>query len=537
MQSQQPVDGLKRAACYECRRKKTKCIGNGEPPCRNCLESGSLCYYVESKKRGPAKGYFDSITKRLSRLEGMLENFFGSDSQQRPLSTHGSHTASSKEQPPSPTSLTSSKSHSRPSKRARRLDERTDLQLSTSLQCRNQFAVETDTESSPYSYAFKIHNFVRYAASHDFDPFGQGIWVRKRDEAEPPENPSLMGIIPSALADFLHAYYLDEIQPTAPLLDGSVVRRQLDNAGAFPSVPNALIAAMCYAASVCLKDTPNALSQDQMNAIEMNVIKLLGDISARPEPRPCAIQARIIYLLFSPVNSSLETALSILEIVKASQFLLLHKNIVGIRPRDALLRSRIWWTLYVLETWSAIRDGRPRVVEDLYIDLPLPQDIAKKDQNTPFFNALVVLSKILGQFHDQTLSYNNQNDLTDIHMQTNQALDEWYQSLPPQLRRWTPNCDISSASILMTGLQIGVLLLCREAPQPHLEILKQSYEIILTNLRTVGPHQGISLLVTEVAAALALVGFYNSQQLDAVHELIPYIHSKEFYTLTQMLLS
>jgi Fungal Zn(2)-Cys(6) binuclear cluster domain len=71
----------KRPACSECRRKvialtfligrgvddvvqKIRCIGTGEPPCQNCLEAGIDCVYVEGKKRGPAKGYFDVITKR-----------------------------------------------------------------------------------------------------------------------------------------------------------------------------------------------------------------------------------------------------------------------------------------------------------------------------------------------------------------------------------------------------------------------------------------------------------------------------------------
>ena len=48
--------------------QKIRCIGTGEPPCQNCLEAGVECIYVEGKKRGPAKGYFDVITKRFASL-------------------------------------------------------------------------------------------------------------------------------------------------------------------------------------------------------------------------------------------------------------------------------------------------------------------------------------------------------------------------------------------------------------------------------------------------------------------------------------
>jgi hypothetical protein len=78
-QSNEDGNAPKRPACSECRRKvfpwvycspltqfqKIRCIGSGEPPCQNCLEAGVECIYVEGKKRGPAKGYFDVITKRF----------------------------------------------------------------------------------------------------------------------------------------------------------------------------------------------------------------------------------------------------------------------------------------------------------------------------------------------------------------------------------------------------------------------------------------------------------------------------------------
>jgi Fungal Zn(2)-Cys(6) binuclear cluster domain len=55
---------IKRNSANNLRVQKIRCIGTGEPPCQNCQDAGVECVYVEGKKRGPAKGYFEVIAGR-----------------------------------------------------------------------------------------------------------------------------------------------------------------------------------------------------------------------------------------------------------------------------------------------------------------------------------------------------------------------------------------------------------------------------------------------------------------------------------------
>ncbi|KAK8869739.1 hypothetical protein IAR55_000307 [Kwoniella newhampshirensis] len=65
-------------ACDVCRRKKIKCDGPmnslSTSKCAHCQEYNLDCTYVEAaKRRGPPKGYLDTLEQRCGRLERMLQ--------------------------------------------------------------------------------------------------------------------------------------------------------------------------------------------------------------------------------------------------------------------------------------------------------------------------------------------------------------------------------------------------------------------------------------------------------------------------------
>ncbi|VDB84043.1 unnamed protein product [Peniophora sp. CBMAI 1063] len=62
-------------ACDVCRRKKVRCDGGSMPGnrCSNCIAYNLDCTYVEAaKKRGPPKGYVESLENRLEKMESLL---------------------------------------------------------------------------------------------------------------------------------------------------------------------------------------------------------------------------------------------------------------------------------------------------------------------------------------------------------------------------------------------------------------------------------------------------------------------------------
>ncbi|RDW93504.1 Zn(II)2Cys6 transcription factor domain-containing protein [Aspergillus mulundensis] len=58
-------------ACNSCRHRKQKCSGN-RPQCLQCLEHRRTCDWPEQLKRGPAKGYFEALERRLQETENLL---------------------------------------------------------------------------------------------------------------------------------------------------------------------------------------------------------------------------------------------------------------------------------------------------------------------------------------------------------------------------------------------------------------------------------------------------------------------------------
>ncbi|KAI6154603.1 fungal-specific transcription factor domain-containing protein [Pisolithus tinctorius] len=63
-------------ACDICRRKKIRCDGSQMPgnKCSNCIAYSFECTYLEvARKRGPPKGYVESLENRLEKMEKLLQ--------------------------------------------------------------------------------------------------------------------------------------------------------------------------------------------------------------------------------------------------------------------------------------------------------------------------------------------------------------------------------------------------------------------------------------------------------------------------------
>ncbi|KAI8146800.1 fungal-specific transcription factor domain-containing protein [Fennellomyces sp. T-0311] len=61
-------------ACDTCRRKKIKCDVNTTQPCTTCRQYNWECSFNDAaKKRGPPKGYIESLETRLKKMEQLLQ--------------------------------------------------------------------------------------------------------------------------------------------------------------------------------------------------------------------------------------------------------------------------------------------------------------------------------------------------------------------------------------------------------------------------------------------------------------------------------
>ena len=62
-------------ACFQCRKKKTKC-GGEMPTCSLCAQTNQDCQYsIEDKKRGPSKGYVKKLEDKIDHLCSIMEDY------------------------------------------------------------------------------------------------------------------------------------------------------------------------------------------------------------------------------------------------------------------------------------------------------------------------------------------------------------------------------------------------------------------------------------------------------------------------------
>ncbi|KAJ9199924.1 transcriptional regulator family: Fungal Specific TF [Paecilomyces variotii] len=82
-------------ACNPCRARKQKCSGE-RPRCEQCLEYGRPCAWPEQLKRGPAKGYIETLEHRLHETEHLLLRLLGhvSDDELSKILSEGKVTSS-----------------------------------------------------------------------------------------------------------------------------------------------------------------------------------------------------------------------------------------------------------------------------------------------------------------------------------------------------------------------------------------------------------------------------------------------------------
>uniref|UniRef100_A0A8H7Y2F1 Zn(2)-C6 fungal-type domain-containing protein n=1 Tax=Psilocybe cubensis TaxID=181762 RepID=A0A8H7Y2F1_PSICU len=94
-------------ACDICRRKKIRCDGVQMPGnrCSNCVAYSFNCTYIEAaKKRGPPKGYVESLENRVERLDKLLRRLCPDEKSYKELMSTLDHWAPDKP-PEDPSSI------------------------------------------------------------------------------------------------------------------------------------------------------------------------------------------------------------------------------------------------------------------------------------------------------------------------------------------------------------------------------------------------------------------------------------------------
>jgi hypothetical protein len=127
----------------------------------------------------------------------------------------------------------------------------------------------------------------------------------------------------------------------------------------------------------------------------------------------------------------------------------LHRRIVlpqslGLSSAESKQRRNVFWILYILETSMAIRFGRPPVINDDDIDVPLPErgeyvdDALTEDEKLDAFYHQVSLSRIESQIYTELYSVQSQRRTIRERLKSiarlDQKLEAWQDELPLKTR-------------------------------------------------------------------------------------------------------
>ncbi|KAI9313937.1 fungal-specific transcription factor domain-containing protein [Dichotomocladium elegans] len=503
-------------ACDGCRRKKIKCDTTGpDQTCKNCQASKIDCTYNDSaKKRGPPKGYIEVLENRLKRMERILGGLAEDNGDQPAESDGQSPPASSPERVKDGMSAETSGSMNTPSNNssstavsgtnnAGRISGLSSLSSSTSTRYIG--------DMSPLPFLAQKINFedarVESHIGFKVRKFGDSLVMYKEDEDEQDASVRLLSQlgflkpgetintlndwiykvagIDKATSDRLMKIYFAYIHPGLPIVNKVLFLKQYRRElGDYPAAPllNAMYGSAARYIENCKIFGDKVLPDDtedwdnKEGWSESLFDNLLAHVRGRYSPCVATIQALVLgqYHRASLDEKMASGWLLNSAATRMAQDLGLHRSSESwdIPESDKETRRRVWWSVYILDKWSAAATGRPQTIfdedcDEIYpsesatieevMDIPtsdadddvvrypsLDTKIAQKVKGDKIplyqpFVQLVKLSEILGRilqglYTPRAKRHSAEHGSDAIVTYLDNTLSEWRSNLPPSLQ-------------------------------------------------------------------------------------------------------
>ncbi|CAO0798098.1 unnamed protein product [Mucor circinelloides] len=472
-------------ACDTCRRKKIKCDVDSRHPCTTCRQYDWECtFHDTAKKRGPPKGYIESLETRLEKMEKLLKKI-GSDEEviKDIPSTSSSTTAATKKRKKRASSDTFP-------------DNIITSNASSILSEPSTAATPTSSVSSPNRVPDPNKGkVVRYHGSSSGYYLVGNILDSSQQEDLPSENtmnsnrvrkvyvvPSLNGgedvrlrrmnvddddlmvvrdttadeeacqqaddgqetiddIIPRpVLTSLVHTYFRDA-HTTLPVLEKEEYMDAFEGRTMPPPAPLLTYAICTYACFLLRTNDPifkdAGVERDQVFQTLLDRATFL----VRKEylkPRIVTIQA-LVLLCAHPTYSTSSYRNWILAgmAVRMAQDLGLHRTLTTVEVSSDFKekRKRLWYSCYITDRWCCAVMGRPLAIadSDCDVDLPLIYGPDGKEDLTMFVN-FVKLSGILGEVLRRIYS-----PKAKLNGYKTKAMEQTVWSLQKMLEEWFHN--------------------------------------------------------------------------------------------------
>lgn len=160
----------------------------------------------------------------------------------------------------------------------------------------------------------------------------------------------------------------------------------------------------------------------------------------------------------------------------------LHRRILSSQsyafpPAKNKERRNVFWIIYILENSMAIRFGRPPVINDDDIDIPLPErgeyfgDPSSEDDKLDAFYHQIILSRIESKIYAELYSVRSQRRTAAERLKSiahlDQKLQAWRDELPPKVRPGSPlSCppDQIAQAIMLNFVYYNCVTTLHRAP-------------------------------------------------------------------------
>ncbi|KAF7727025.1 hypothetical protein EC973_008139 [Apophysomyces ossiformis] len=473
--------------CDTCRRKKIKCDVDTAHPCTTCKQYGWECTFNDAaKKRGPPKGYIESLETRLKKMEkllGEMQSGEGDDSRKRKRSlseisegtsdvsahehrafglsrpngsspgSEGSRVLSTTSSPTLPANEPMSQIRS---KVIRYHGSSSGFYMVDSiLSAQKEDGKGTAGGKSPETAAVlqTPNGICRLRKMNIYDD--DLMVVRNMTDAEDADQiatdkqESIENLVPrQVLTSLIHTFFRVP-HVTLPLLDRDHYLEAFEGRSASPPPPLLTYAICLYACFLLRSDDPIFTDAEVERDKVFDTLLARASHLVRSEylvPRVATIQA-LVLLCGHPTYSTSSYRNWILAgmAVRMAQELGLHRSVTTVQLSNDLAeaRKRLWYSVYITDRWCCAVMGRPLAIADSDCDVELPElrdtEGSKRSDYTLFVN-FVKLSGILGEVLRRIYSPKAKSEgyktaaMEQTVFSLQKMLNEWFNQVPEECR-------------------------------------------------------------------------------------------------------
>ncbi|KAL1969106.1 hypothetical protein VTN77DRAFT_360 [Rasamsonia byssochlamydoides] len=449
-------------ACDNCSKSKSKCLLRpGSRVCENCRFLDVACTFLRTvKKRGPPKGYVNTLEQRLASLESIVSELragvpISSDPSDESTTTSYSNKRQAREE-----DVDAAKARQKLASRLPRPPDGT-TERSTVL---GYLSID---ENMTMRYHGPTSGLYLITASRVFSsPFWQfsnpGFWPRSKrttfrteDEIVSAADAVAGGILPSlSVQDKLLDAYWTYIHPCFPVIHKETFlfqlskdRRRIPRAGRSAldqlerRIPQVLLLSMFALSARFVEHHDQQEDSDPGDTYATRAEALIA------QHKQSSINCCLALLMMAYREIGTGGSISWMYVgnaIRMAQDLGFHrdpsvwKNTNCFRNMSSVeiqIRRLIWWGIFVLDRYISAWQGRPCGIHEGDFDTKFPDDSPQgtRDISLSCFVQVIRLSIIQGRIHRAFYSVGTKEpEWEDLH-EFERHLDEWEAQVPDSL--------------------------------------------------------------------------------------------------------